>query len=464
MEPVFTLVVLIVVVVLFVWGGIVALATPAVTYRLDRRWPLASPEFDHALSSVLATPMVAGNSISRFEDGARFYPEMLSALAGAQRSIALECYIFHPGKIGDTFTAALVERATAGVPIRIVLDAFGSRRLRHHYVRRLAAAGCQIAWHPRGRWRRAHRLTNSTHREILVVDGRVAFTGGAGISEWWASDYKGQPPWRDTMVRIEGPVVAAVQAVFAENWLECDGAILAGDEWFPSLEPRGTSDALVTKNSPSFDGSRALIQALVECASSEIRLTTPYFLPDPSFLSALIQRARSGVSVTILVPGRRMDHPWVRLSSRRLFRPLLDAGIRIFEYQPSMIHQKLLIVDGLWAVAGTTNLDMLSFEYLDEINIAVRDGAFAREWQARHQADVAQSVELESSWHRPVSEKALAWLVWTLAGQRWALRFRRPRAWAPPSPGVSRCALFQLVHLRERAGGEDARRPDGGLG
>ena len=428
MEAVLTLVVFVVVVALFVWGGIVALATPAVAYRLDRRWHLASPEFEHALSSALAAPLVAGNRISRFEDGAQFYPEMLSAIAGAERSIALECYIFHPGKIGDAFTAALVERATAGVPIRIVLDAFGSRRLRRHYVRRLAAAGCQIAWHPRARWRRAHRLTNSTHREILVVDGRVAFTGGAGISEWWASNYKGQPPWRDTMVRIEGPVVAAVQAVFVENWLECDGGILAGDEWFPVIGPCGTSDALVTKNSPSFDGSRALLQVLLECASSEIRLATPYFLPDPSFLSALIQRARSGVSVTILVPGWRMDHPWVRLSSRRLFRSLLDAGIRIFEYQPSMIHQKLMIVDGLWAVAGTTNFDMLSFEYLDEINIAVRDAVFAREWQVRHAADLAHSVELTSSWDRPVWEKALAWLVWTLAGQRWLLRLRRPRA------------------------------------
>ena len=424
----FALVVLVVVVALFIWGGIVALATPAVAYRFDRRVPLASREFEHALSSVLATAMVGGNRIVSFENGAQFYPEMLAAIGGAQRSIALECYIFHPGTIGEAFTAALVERATAGVPIRIVLDAFGSRRLRRHYVRRLAEAGCQIAWHPRARWRRAHRLTNSTHREILVVDGRVAFTGGAGISEWWASAYKGQPPWRDTMVRIEGPVVAAVQAVFAENWLECDGGILGGDEWFPVLARCGASDALVTKNSPSFDGSRALLQALIECASSEIRLATPYFLPDPSFLSALIQRARSGVSVTILVPGRRMDHRWVRLSSRRLFRPLLDAGIRIFEYQPSMIHQKLVIVDGLWSVAGTTNLDMLSFEYLDEINIAVRDGAFAREWQARHDADIAHSIELTSSWHRPVWEKTLAWLVWTLAGQRWALRFRRPRA------------------------------------
>ena len=310
----------------------------------------------------------------------------------ARRSIALECYIFHPGRIGGAFTTALVERAMAGVDVRVVLDAFGSRRLRREYVARLAAAGCQIAWHPRSRWRRAHRLTNSTHREILVVDGSVAFTGGAGISEWWASEYKGQPPWRDTMIRIEGPVVGAVQAVFAENWLECSGGILTGDEWFPALPSCGPSAALVTRNSPSFEGSRALLQALVECAEREIRLTTPYFIPDPSFLATLIERARSGVAVTILVPGPSMDHRWVRLSSRRLFRPLLDAGVRIFEYQPSMIHQKLIIVDELWSIVGTMNLDMLSFEYLDEISVAVRDAAFARDWQARQNADLARSV------------------------------------------------------------------------
>jgi cardiolipin synthase len=362
--------------------------------------------------------------MTRLEDGARFYPVMLAAIAGAQRSIALECYIFHPGQTGEAFIAALIERARAGVPVRIILDAVGSRRLRRRHVQRLAAEGCQIAWHPRARWRRAHRLINSTHREILVVDGRVAFTGGAGISDWWAASYDGQPPWRDTMIRVEGPIVASCQAVFAENWLECRGDILAGEEWFPRLEPCGAATAMVVKNSPSFAGSRALFQALLECASHEIRLTTPYFVPDPSFLSALIDRARNGVSVTILLPGHRMDHPWVRLSSRRLFRPLLDAGIRLFEYQPSMIHQKLMVVDRLWAVVGTTNFDMLSFEYLDEVNIAVRNEAFAVELQRQHDADVARSVEVKPSWHRSTVEKALAWTVWTLAGQRWALRLR----------------------------------------
>ena len=408
-----------------IWLGIVALATPTVAYRLDRRFNLASNEFEDAISSALATTIVGGNRITRLDNGARFYPEMLAAIDGADRSIALECYIFHPGKIGDEFIAALVERATAGVQVRVILDAFGSRRLRRHHARRLTRAGCEVAWHPRARWRRAHRLTNSTHRELLVVDGAVAFTGGAGISDWWATSYRGQPPWRDTMVRVEGPVVASCQAVFAENWLECHGDILAGENWFPRLEPSGTVDVAVVKNSLSFAGSRALFQALIECASHEIRLATPYFVPDPSFVSALIESARRGVSIIILLPGQRMDHPWVRLSSRRLFRPLLDAGIRLFEYQPSMTHQKLMIVDRLWTVVGTTNLDMMSFEYLDEINLAVRDEAFAQEAQSQHDADLAHSVEVQRSWRRSGWEKTLAWAVWTLAGQRWVLRLRR---------------------------------------
>jgi phosphatidylserine/phosphatidylglycerophosphate/cardiolipin synthase-like enzyme len=302
------------VVVVVVWSGIVALATPTVAYRLDRRFDLGSREFEDAMSSALATRIVGGNRITRLDDGARFYPEMLAAIAGAHRSIALECYIFHPGRI---------------------------------------------------------------------------------------------------------------QAVFAENWLECRGDIMAGEEWFPSIEPCGTTDAAVVKNSLSFAGSRALFQALIECASHEIRLATPYFVPDPSFVSALIESAHRGVLITILLPGKRMDHPWVRLSSRRLFRPLLEAGIRLFEYQPSMTHQKLMIVDRLWTVVGTTNLDMMSFEYLDEINLAVRDETFARDAQTQHDADLAHSVEVRRSWHRSVWEKTLAWAVWTLAGQRWILRLRR---------------------------------------
>lgn len=409
-----------------VWFGIIALATPTVVYRFDRRFDLRSNAFAQALSSALGAAVVEGNRITRLEDGQRFYPEMLRAIGEARRSIALECYIFHPGRIGEAFIVALTERARAGVDVRIVVDAIGSRRLRRRHVQRLTAAGCEVAWHPRARLRRAHRFTNSTHREILVVDGRAAFTGGAGIADWWAMAHKGRPAWRDTMFRVEGPIVASCQTAFAENWLECRGGILAGEEWFPPLDRRGTSTMAVVRSVPSVAGSRALLQAMIECAAHEIRLSTPYFVPDPSFLAAIVERARAGVAVTILVPGRWMDHPWVRLSSRRLFGPLLEAGVRLFEYQPSMIHQKLMVVDGLWSVVGTTNLDMLSFEYLDEISLAIRDEDFARDLQAQHDADLARSVELKSSsWRRTPLEKTLAWTVWTLAGQRWAPRLRR---------------------------------------
>ncbi|MGE0864387.1 MAG: phosphatidylserine/phosphatidylglycerophosphate/cardiolipin synthase family protein [Vicinamibacterales bacterium] len=413
--------------VIALWLGIIGLTTPTVVYRLDRRFDVASRDFEAAVENALGAALVRGNRITRLDDGSSFYPQMLADIAGATQSIALECYIFHPDATGASFTAALAERARAGVTVRIVLDAIGSRRLRRRHVKPLIDAGCEVAWHPLARWRRIHWLTNSTHRELLVVDGRVAFTGGAGISDSWATGRKGTPPWRDTMFRVEGPLVASCQAVFAENWIECRGDILAGHKWFPALSDDGATAAAVLTHSPSFSRSRAMFQALIECASREIRLTTPYFVPDPSFMSALIERARAGVAVTILLPGHHIDHPWVRLSSRRLFRPLLDAGVRLFEYQPAMIHQKLMIVDGLWSVVGTTNLDMLSFEYLDEINLAVRDAAFAAEAQARHDADLARSVEVNPLSHRPAVEKALAWAVWTGAGQRWARRFRRSR-------------------------------------
>lgn len=419
-----TLAVLLIIAVIL-WLGLMALATPTVSYSLDHRVDVQSPEFERFISSALGTKIVGGNHIVPLDDGRSFYPEMIATIATARHSIALECYIFHPGHTADAFISALSERARAGVTVRILLDSIGSRKMRKRHVRRLTEAGCEVAWHPRARWRRAHRLINSTHREILVVDGRVAFTGGAGISDWWGPGHRGQPPWRDTMVRIEGPVVASCLAVFVENWLECRGGIVAGEDWFPALPPCGTTTAMVIKNSSSFAGARALFQALIECASHSIRLTTPYFVPDPSLLAALIDRARNGVKVTILLPGRHMDHRWVRLSSRRLFRPLLDAGIRLFEYQPSMIHQKLMVIDDLWAVVGTTNLDMLSFEYLDEINVAVRDAAFARRLVLRHDADLADSVEMQRSWHRSPLERGLAWICWTLAGQRWALRLRR---------------------------------------
>jgi cardiolipin synthase len=345
---------------------------------------------------------------------------MLEAIRSARRSINLECYIFHPGRTADRFIAALTERAAAGVPVNIVLDAYGSREFRPH-LPRLQVAGCRVEWHQQRLWRQLVNLSNRTHREILVVDGRVAFTGGAGVSDWWSDPLKCSRPWRDMMVRVEGPIVASIQSVFAENWLQCHGEILSGDEYFPRLEPVGQSSGFIVRSLPSAAASRVLLQTAIACAGREIRLATPYLLPDRYLTDALVERARGGVSIALLVPGECQDHPTVRIGSRRLLRPLLEAGIRVYEYQPTMLHQKLLVVDGLWSIVGTSNVDNLSFEHLDEINLAVLDRQVAAGLAARFDADLRESVlvTLESWRRRPLWEKAAGQILWVLAGYGW---------------------------------------------
>jgi cardiolipin synthase len=267
------------------------------------------------------------------------------------------------------------------------------------------------------------RLNNRTHREILIVDGRVAFIGGAGIADWWHRDHaRGQPAWRDTMVRVEGPVVAALQGVFAENWLECCGEILTGRDFFPPLGAAGASGAMVVRSSPSDRAtvSRVTFELLLEGARRDVRISTPYFLPDRPFRRALRATARAGVGITVLVPGRWTDQRWVRIASRRNYRELLEAGIRIFEYAPSMTHVKALIVDGRWSVVGTTNVDNRSFEHNDEVNLLVEDAALAARLNEDFDRDLAQAAEVTiERWEaRPWWEKLVGPVAWILERQQ----------------------------------------------
>jgi cardiolipin synthase len=292
----------------------------------------------------------------------------------------MECYIFQGGKIADRFVDALAERARNGVNVTIVVDAIGSFNLWGRPVERLRAAGCRIESYQRMRWYSLHRINNRTHRELLVIDGNVAFAGGAGVADWWAFPNDGHPrPWRDTMIRIEGPVVAALQGVTAENWLECCGEILTGPDFFPDLQPCGETTAFVVKSSPSdrATASRVTFQLLIEGADQAVRISTPYFLPDRALRRALLEMSKRGVSVTVILPGRATDQKWVRLASRRMWGHLLRGGIRIFEFRDAMTHAKVLIVDNLWVVMGTTNIDNRSFEHNDEVNVALRDPAVA---------------------------------------------------------------------------------------
>ena len=404
------------------WLVLVFLFTPGINYHLSRRTSVHAEDFLYTIQSTCQAALHHGNKVEILTNGPEFYPAMLEAIRSATRSVNMECYIFQPGRVADQFIEALSDRARKGVNVTIVVDAIGSFSLWGRPVRRLREAGCRIQSYQRLQWYSLARLNNRTHRELLIVDGRLAFAGGAGIADWWAIAGRHEQPWRDTMARIEGPVVAALQGVAAENWLECCGEILTGPEFFPDLEPAGDTTAFVVKSSPAdrATASRVAFQLLMEGADHHIRINTPYFLPDRSLRRALTSIARRGVVVTIIVPGPDTDQRWVRLASRRMWGPLLAAGVRIFEYRPSMMHAKVIIIDGEWALLGTTNMDNRSFEHNDEINVAMRDRAVAGRLLADYERDLIDSTEmtLERWQRRPLWEKIVGPFVWILERQQ----------------------------------------------
>ncbi len=409
--------------IFLVWLILVFLFTPAINYHLSERTTVHHQGFLYTIQSTCQAALHQGNRVRIFTNGPQFYPAMLDAIRGATRSINMECYIFQPGRIADQFIEALSDRARAGVNVTIVVDAIGSFNLWGRPVARLRKAGCRIESYQRVRWYSLARLNNRTHRELLVVDGRIAFTGGAGIADWWAfPEERKEKPWRDTMAAIEGPVVAALQGVAAENWLECCGEILTGPEYFPDLEPCGTTTSFVIRSSPSDRAtvSRVTFQLLMEGADQELRISTPYFLPDRALRRALVKIAKRGVEVSVIVPGRRTDQKWVRLASRRMWGRLLEAGVRIYEYRPAMTHMKVLIVDGIWSVLGTTNIDNRSFEHNDEVNLAMLDPAVACRLLEDYRRDLADSEEitLEQWRRRPLWEKIVGPFVWILERQQ----------------------------------------------
>jgi cardiolipin synthase len=406
-----------------IWLVLVFLFTPAINYHLAQRTSVHDKDFLYTIQSTCQAALHHGNRVTLFTDGPAFYPAMLEAIKGAKRSIIMECYIFEDGRIGRQFVDALSERARNGVNVTIVVDAIGSFSLWGRLVSRLRAAGVRIMSYQALRWYSLHRINNRTHRELLVVDGSTAFVGGAGIADWWAYPTgRRKRPWRDTMARVEGPVVAALQGVAAENWLECCGEILTGRDFFPDLKPCGDTTAFVVKSSPSdrATASRVSFQLLIEGSDQSVRIQTPYFLPDRAFRRALVAMAQRGVQLTVIVPGKHTDQKWVRLVSRRMWGPLLKAGIRIFEYQPAMTHAKVLIVDDLWCVLGTTNLDNRSFEHNDEVNLAMRDPSVAARLLQDYERDLADSAEMTlAKWQRrPLLEKIVSPFVWIAERQQ----------------------------------------------
>lgn len=404
------------------WLILAMLFTPHIPYHIEADVDARSDHFIHVLESTCHSTLEPGNKVDILTNGTAFYPAMLEAIRGARETVNMECYIFKLGEIGNQFVDALAERARSGVRVTLVMDAIGSFGAFRRSAKRLEAAGCRVAAYQRFTWYRLARLNNRTHRELLVVDGSIAFVGGAGVADWWATRFRGKPMWRDMMARIEGPVVSDIQGVIAENWLECCGEILTGQETYKPHRKVGPTPAFAVKSSPSDRStvSRALFQTLIEAANSKVLIATPYFLPDKSFRMAICRTARRGVQVVACVPGSHTDQRWVRLASRRMYSQLLEAGVRIFEYELGMTHVKMLLVDDVWGVIGTTNLDNRSFEHNDEVNVVFRDEAIAARLTADFEADVAGSREVTlSEWaRRSVLEKLIGPAAWILERQQ----------------------------------------------
>jgi cardiolipin synthase len=412
--------------VFLVWMVLVFLFTPGINYHLSHRTSIHDEGFLYTVQSACQAALHHGNNVRVFTNGPVFYPAMLETIRGATRSVHMECYIFQPGRIADQFVDALSERARQNINVTLVVDAIGSLSLWGRPLRRLRDAGCRVESYQRLRWYSLARINNRTHRELLIVDGRVAFVGGAGVADWWADPAiartRRRRGWRDTMARIEGPIVAALQGVAAENWLECCGEILTGPEYFPNLERAGDTTAFVVKSSPSdrATASRVTFQMLMEGSDHHVRITTPYFLPDRALRRAIVEMATRGVAVSVIVPGPKTDQRWVRLASRRMWGDLLRAGVRIYEYRRVMIHAKVLIADELWSVLGTTNIDNRSFEHNDEVNVAMRDPVVAARLLEDYARDVRDSDEVtyERWQRRPLWEKIVGPFVWILERQQ----------------------------------------------
>lgn len=358
--------------------------------------PLDAEEFIRFLS-IVTDGTRRRSHLRRLLNGREFYPEELAAIRRARHSINLEFYEFHRGEISGEFLEALSERARSGVEVRLLVDAIGSFSTPDSYFDVLRSAGGQMCWyHPLGAttWQ---FMNQRTHRKLLVVDGETGFLGGAGVADhWWVSSAR-EPVWRDTVFCVEGEGVAGLISTFTENWLEAAGEILSGEKQFGFRTAPGGSESFVVASTPRGGGTQAriLFQALLKSARESIRITTPYFLPDRSARRALAEAVQKrGVRVEILTAGPRIDHNIIRTLSSPSTRRLIEAGAHIYEYQPAMIHAKLMTVDGQWSVLGSTNFDHRSFALNDEVNMAVLDRDLAAVINSDLDQDLRQSRKL----------------------------------------------------------------------
>ena len=382
---------------------------------------LEDPTFERCMAHLLGPPLVDGNRVTSLLNGDEIFPAMLSAIRAAKKTITFETYIYWSGEVGKEFAAALAERAKAGVRVHVLLDWLGSNRLDEAALAELKEAGVEVERYRPLRWYSLSKMNSRTHRKILVIDGRLGFIGGVGIADQWTGHAQSPDHWRDSHFQLEGPAVAHLQAAFADNWMKTRADVFNSNDYFPELAAIGESRAQVFKSSPREGGDSARLMFLlsISAARQRILIANSYFVPDERTIRGLVTAMGRGVRVEIIVPGGHIDTKITRRASRAQWGPLLEAGAPIYEYQPTMYHCKVMVIDDRWVSVGSTNFDNRSFRLNDEANLNTIDANFAEQQAGVFEQDKRSSrqITLDEWKRRPWHEKAVERMAWLLRSQ-----------------------------------------------
>ena len=377
--------------------------------------------FLRAFQGASAQEVSEGNAATVYQNGDAIFPPMLEAIRGARSTIHLATYIYWDGDVPHRFTEALAEAAHRGVVVRVVLDSEGAEFIPRHMVERMTAAGCTVAWFRRAQWFDWTKYNRRSHRRLLVVDGVVGFTGGVGIADEWSGNGDSPRHWRDTHVRVTGPVVAALQAGFADNWNQCTRELILAQRDYPLLERAGDLRVAPIFSTPANGASAAQrsYAALIATACKTLHITNAYFVPTPAFVEALCAARDRGVEVKVVVPGPYHDQKIVRRASRHTWKALLEAGVEIHEFQPSMIHAKTMIVDDVMQLVGSINFDPRSFALNSEFGVVLVDERIAADAERVFAADLARSrrVTLDDVRRRTLPNRAIDSLLYWFRAQ-----------------------------------------------
>lgn len=416
--------------------GVIAIVTVAISLfsgvgdrpdeaRMVGECTVDSEDFLLAIAGTLNAPLERGGTAELLNNGDEFYPALYRSLREAKHTINFMVYIWEPGQVSEQIFGILTERARAGVQVRVMVDGLGGHKVEDQKIGELRSAGGKWAWFHPVRFGLLTRLHKRNHRRAIIVDGRIGYTGGAAVMDKWMGDGLREGVWRDCMVEVRGPIAANLQSAFTSLWTYVTGEMLVGSDFYgifkqeseqgsesgggevASGEPISRHVNVVSSPSSEAHPMRALFWLSFRAACEQIYITNPYFVPDDIMCSVLIERARAGVDVRVLVPGEHIDIALIRWASRANYEPMLEAGMRIYEYQPTMIHQKSAVIDGKWTLIGSANMDVRSKELNQENTLGILDNGFARQVRDTFLADLAHAreIDLEEFRRRPAHQK-----------------------------------------------------------